>query len=134
MFILDSKLQADSFFIHDFSLSRLLLMNDKNYPWLILTPRKPNLVEIIDLSIAEQKILLEEINLIAKILKEKFLADKLNIANLGNMVKQLHVHVIARFKNDKAFPKPVWGAFEALPYSESEAREMINKIKSFINE
>jgi diadenosine tetraphosphate (Ap4A) HIT family hydrolase len=132
MFILDPKLQADTFFIHDFPLSRLVLMNDKNYPWLILVPKKPNLVELIDLSSAEQEVLLQEINLVAKILKEKFLADKLNIANLGNVVSQLHVHVIARFKNDVAFPKPVWGAVSGKVYEEAEAEKLIAKIKSFL--
>lgn len=132
MFILDPKLQADTFFIHDFPLSRLLLMNDKNYPWLILVPKKPNLVELIDLSRAEQELLLQEINLVAKILKEKFAADKLNIANLGNMVRQLHVHVIARFKDDAAFPRPVWGAVEAVAYGEGEVMQLIERIRSFL--
>ncbi len=133
MFILDSKLKADTLFICDLKLSHLLLMNDSNYPWLILVPKKPNLVEITDLSFEDQKILLAEINLIAKILKENFLADKLNIANLGNIVSQLHIHVIARFKNDIAFPKPVWGFKEAAPYSENDAINLTNKIKSLIN-
>ena len=102
MFQLDPKLQADTFLIKDLKMSRLLLMNDANYPWLILVPRKANLVEITDLAMDEQIAVLQEINLVAEILKKSFKADKLNIANLGNVVSQLHIHVIARFKNDPA--------------------------------
>jgi diadenosine tetraphosphate (Ap4A) HIT family hydrolase len=134
MFILDSKLQADTFFIRDLALSRLLLMNDKNYPWLILVPRQKNLSEITELSLEDQQALLQEINLVARILKEKFSAYKLNIANLGNVVRQLHIHVIARFQDDVAFPKPVWGFAESKFYSDNEAQKLIDQINSFINE
>ena len=109
MFILDKKLQQDSFFIGDLELSKVLLMNDANYPWLILVPRQNNLKDIVDLSFDNQIILLKEINFVAEILKKEFECDKLNIANLGNVVSQLHIHVIARRKNDATFPKPVWG-------------------------
>lgn len=132
MFELDEKLQADTFFIKDLKMSRLLLMNDANYPWLILVPRKINLSEIIDLTFDEQIIVLQEINLIAKILKKSFNADKLNIANLGNVVKQLHIHVIGRFKNDISFPKPVWGQVAIKPYEEKAAQDLIKKIQSLL--
>ena len=100
MFILDKKLQQDSFFIGDLELCKVLLMNDANYPWLILVPRQNNLKDIVDLSFDDQIILLKEINFVAEILKKEFECDKLNIANLGNVVSQLHIHVIARKKND----------------------------------
>lgn len=129
MFQLDPKLQADTFLIKDLKMSRLLLMNDANYPWLILVPRKANLVEITDLAMDEQIAVLQEINLVAEILKKSFKADKLNIANLGNVVSQLHIHVIARFKNDPAFPRPVWGALSAKPYEEKAAQQLIEQIK-----
>ncbi len=132
MFELDEKLQADTFFIKDLKMSRLLLMNDANYPWLILVPRKTNLVEITDLAFDEQVIVLQEVNLIAKILKKSFNADKLNIANLGNVVKQLHIHVIGRFKNDISFPKPVWGQVAVKPYEKGAAQDLIAKIQSFL--
>ena len=133
MFTLDSKLNADTFLIADLKISRLLLMNDSNYPWLILVPRKADLVELTDLNFEEQVEVLREINLVAKILQENFGAEKLNIGALGNVVKQLHIHVIARFKNDAAFPKPVWGAMAAKPYLENEAEEIIKKIRLLLS-
>jgi len=134
MFILDNKLQQDSFFIADLKLSQLRLMNDSNYPWLILIPRHNGLKEIIDLSDEHQIILLQEIKVVAKILQQQFRCDKLNIANLGNIVSQLHIHVIARHHDDCAFPKPVWGAVSALPYLSSDAQNIIDKINQSLNE
>lgn len=132
MFQLNSKLQADTFFIHNLKVSRLLLMNDANYPWLILVPQKPDLIELTDLSFADQTEVLREINLVGKILKENFGAEKLNIGALGNVVSQLHIHVIGRKKNDVTFPKPVWGNAPAKPYDEKEAQDLIKKIKSLL--
>lgn len=132
MFTLNSKLESDTFFVDDLKLCRVLLMNDSNYPWLILVPRKPDLIELIDLSFDEQIEVLREVNLVSEILKKNFSADKLNIAALGNVVSQLHIHVIARFKNDASFPKPVFGAAPALPYKKEDAEKMIEKIKKFL--
>lgn len=132
MFVLDSKLQADSFFVADLKMSRLLLMNDANYTWLILVPQKPDLVELTDLTFYEQVEVLGEINMLARILKTNFGCEKLNIGALGNVVNQLHIHVIARKKNDATFPKPVWGNAPAKPYEKDEAQAVINKIKSLI--
>jgi diadenosine tetraphosphate (Ap4A) HIT family hydrolase len=132
MFVLNSNLKSDSFFVADLKISQLLLMNDSNYPWLILVPRKPDLIELTDLNFEEQTQVLREINLAGKILKEKFSAEKLNIAALGNVVSQLHIHVIGRFKNDATFPKPVWGNAPKKPYEEKSAQELIKKIKSFL--
>lgn len=132
MFDLNSKLAADTIFIADLKLSRLLLMNDANYLWLILVPRKPGLSELIDLTFEEQVELLGEINLLSRLLKSEFECDKLNIANLGNMVRQLHIHVIARRENDATFPKPVWGNAAAKPYNEEAAQKLITKIKSLL--
>lgn len=129
MFVLNSRLAADTFLVGDLKISRLLLMNDANYFWFILVPRKADLVELTDLSFEEQIEVLREINLVAKILKTDFAAEKLNIAALGNVVKQLHIHVIGRFENDAAFPKPVWGATPAKAYEEKAAQELINKVK-----
>jgi diadenosine tetraphosphate (Ap4A) HIT family hydrolase len=132
MFILNSRLQADTFFIADLKISRLLLMNDSNYPWLILVPRKADLIELTDLSFEDQIEVLREINLVGKILQENFGAEKLNIAALGNVVSQLHIHVIVRKKNDATFPKPVWGNAIAKPYTEQDAQDIIRKIKSLL--
>jgi diadenosine tetraphosphate (Ap4A) HIT family hydrolase len=132
MFSLHPQLASDTFFVSNLKISRLLLMNDSNYPWLILVPQKPDLVELTDLAFEEQLEVLREINLIGKILKENFGAEKLNIAALGNMVKQLHIHVIGRFKNDATFPKPVWGNALAKAYDEKVVEEMIKKIQSLL--
>jgi diadenosine tetraphosphate (Ap4A) HIT family hydrolase len=129
MFILDSKLSQDSFVVCDLKISQLLLMNDSNYPWLILVPKKADLIELTDLSFEEQLEVLREINLIGEILKEEFSVQKLNIAALGNVVKQLHIHVIGRFENDASFPKPVWGAITSKPYEERVAQELIKKLQ-----
>lgn len=131
MFKLDSKLEADTFFVADLKNCRLLLMNNCNYPWLILVPRQPDLVELTDLDFAIQTEILSEINLVVEILQKIFSPYKLNIAMLGNVVRQLHIHVIARFENDKAFPRPVWGEARA-PYSDNEAQQLILEIKSLL--
>ncbi|MDA9573874.1 HIT domain-containing protein [Rickettsiales bacterium] len=117
-FILDKKLQKDCIFIKDLELSQLLLMNDSNYPWLILAPRKNNLTEIIDLDQDDQIILLSEINYVSKILKKHLNVDKINIASLGNIVSQLHIHIIGRYFNDVSYPKPIWGQVDSVEYNE----------------
>ena len=131
MFILDKKLQQDSFFIADLELCKVLLMNDANYPWLILVPRQNNLKDIVDLSFDDQIILLKEINFVAEIFKKEFEFDKLNIANLGNVVSQLHIHVIARKKNDVTFPRPVWGNAQALEYCGNNLTKTLEKIQKY---
>jgi diadenosine tetraphosphate (Ap4A) HIT family hydrolase len=129
MFTLDSRLKADTHFVCDLKISSVLLMNDANYLWLILVPRKPDLIELIDLSFAEQTEILREINLAGEILKKEFSAEKLNIAALGNVVSQLHIHVIARKKTDATFPKPVWGNAPINPYSKADAEALTKKLK-----
>ena len=129
MFALHPQLKSDTHFICDLPLSSLLLMNDANYLWLILVPRKPDLIELTDLSFAEQTEVLREINSVAEILKKEFNAEKLNIAALGNVVSQLHIHVIGRKKNDVTFPKPVWGNAPAKPYETTEVAALVQRIK-----
>ncbi len=107
---LHPQLAQDTVPVGNLALTRVLLANDANYPWLILVPRRPALVELIDLDDSEQVQLLGEIATAARALKAITTCDKLNIAALGNQVSQLHVHVIARRRNDAAWPKPVWGA------------------------
>jgi diadenosine tetraphosphate (Ap4A) HIT family hydrolase len=110
------QLAADTVAVGDLALSRLLLAKDANYPWLILVPRKGGLTEIIDLEENEQVQLMAEITACARALKSLTECDKLNIAALGNMVAQLHVHVIARRHGDAAWPKPVWGVAPPAAY------------------
>ena len=118
-FSLHPQFAADTVPVGDLPLSRVLLANDANYPWLILVPRLPALTEIIDLEENAQIQLLNEIAAASHALKDLTACDKLNIAALGNMVAQLHVHVIARSRGDAAWPKPVWG--EAAPKGYDEA-------------
>jgi diadenosine tetraphosphate (Ap4A) HIT family hydrolase len=115
-FILDQNLDADTMVLGRFELCRVLLMNDARYPWLILVPEKPDLAEIIDLSEADQILLMGEIAAVSQGLKALFNPDKLNVGALGNRVRQLHVHVLARFVSDTAWPGPVWGVGQPQPY------------------
>lgn len=120
-FVLDTRLAADTFVLGDMLLSRVLLMNDARFPWLIIVPRRPALRELTDLASTERSILMEEIARASTALMEATQAEKLNVAALGNQVPQLHVHVIARFVGDPAWPNPVWGRGQATPYAEDEA-------------
>lgn len=134
MFTLDSKLQADTFFVTDLKVCRVLLMNNANYPWLILVPREENAVELTSLPFVTQSEILREINLVSEILQKKFAPHKLNIAALGNVVRQLHIHIIARFENDAAFPKPVWGE-ASKNYEIKEAELLVSELKqAFANQ
>ena len=113
---LHPQLAQDTVPVGDLPLSRVLLANDANYPWLILVPRRASLVEIIDLSDSHRLELMDEIADVARALKSITECEKLNIAALGNQVAQLHVHVIARRHSDQAWPKPVWGAAAPAAY------------------
>lgn len=119
-FELHPQLVKDSVWICDWPLCQLRLINDKNYPWFILVPRRPAVREIIDLSDDDQLLLWQESKKLSLLLRQHFSPDKLNIAALGNMVPQLHLHHIARFTHDKAWPAPVWGKVPAVAYSETE--------------
>jgi len=122
-FVLDPRLEADSVFIADGPLSQLRLMDDARFPWLVLVPRVPGATEWIDLDGASQRLLLAEINQAGALLRQHFAPiDKLNIGALGNIVRQLHVHVVGRREGDAAWPGPVWGAGTRRPYGE-EAEE-----------
>ena len=108
-FRLDPKLDADTLEITALPLCVARLMNDRRFPWVILVPAKPRLAEIIDLDAADRARLIEEIALVSTVMRDLFTPTKLNVAALGNVVTQLHVHVIARYSSDDAWPGPVWG-------------------------
>ena len=129
-FVLDPRLQAATLAIGDLGLSRLLLMNDSRFPWLILVPRRVGVVEIVDLDVRERAVLMEEIALVAQWLRQRPGVDKLNVGALGNIVAQLHVHVLARRIGDAAWPGPVWGVGAARPYGEAEARALVAEVSS----
>ena len=126
---LHPQLEQDTVTIADLALSRLLLSRDANYPWLLLVPRRPGATEIIDLDGAEQAQLMIEIDTVSRALKAVTACDKLNVAAIGNVVPQLHVHVVARRRGDPAWPKPVWGAAPARAYDPAERERFIAALR-----
>ena len=134
MFKLDSRLHNDTFFVCDLSLCRVLLMNDSQFPWLILVPMRNNIAEIIDLPEQEQQTLLAESAKISTVLQQVFSPYKLNVGALGNVVRQLHVHHVARFENDVAWPKPVWGNQAPVAYDDAEASAILSTLKQALSE
>jgi diadenosine tetraphosphate (Ap4A) HIT family hydrolase len=114
---LHPQLADDTHPLAQFTLCELRLMDDANHPWLILVPRVENAIELTDLDAAQQAQLMQEIDRATRALQAAVKPHKLNVAALGNMVPQLHVHVIARFHDDIAWPRPVWGTASAQPYS-----------------
>ncbi len=129
MFALDPRLEQDTLHMGDFPLCRLLLMNDASYPWFILVPRREEVSELFQLDAADQRSLWRETLLLAELLKDTFKADKMNVATLGNVVSQLHMHVIVRRRNDPAWPAPVWGRQPAQPYTAEQVREVRAKLR-----
>ena len=126
---LHPQLASDALPVGDLSLSRVLLMNDANYPWIVLVPRRPGATEIVDLEAFDRADLMDEIALVSHTLREVAPCDKLNVAALGNVVPQLHVHVIARRRTDAAWPKPVWGVVPARPYGTAEAERFVAALR-----
>jgi diadenosine tetraphosphate (Ap4A) HIT family hydrolase len=129
---LHPQLKSDAIAVGDLALSRLLLANDANYPWLLLVPRRAGASEIIDLSEPEQSELLGEVGRACRALKAVSPCDKFNVAALGNVVPQLHVHVIARRRGDPAWPKPVWGAVPARDYDSAARDHLIAALRRTI--
>ena len=129
---LHPQLERDTASIGDLPLSRVLIINDANYPWLLLVPRRANTVELIDLDDVEQAQLMTEVTRVARALRVVTQCHKLNIAALGNAVPQLHVHVIARFRTDAAWPKPVWGAVPPLAYEPAALHDFMVPLRKEI--
>ena len=130
MFKLHEVLARDCAVVGDLPLCRVLLMNDSQYPWLILVPRRDELREICDLSAADQQLYLKESNTTCALLRSELNAEKLNVAALGNMVPQLHIHHIARFSNDVGWPKPVWGLLPAIPYDVDALNKYLKRLRA----
>ncbi|UXY51612.1 HIT family protein [Pseudomonas tohonis] len=129
MFALDQRLQQDCLPVGDFPLCRLLLMNDSHYPWFILVPRREEVSELFQLDADDQLRLWNETTRLAEVLKDSFGADKMNVATLGNVVSQLHMHVIVRRGEDAAWPAPVWGRHPAQPYSPEQVAEVMARLR-----
>ena len=129
MFKLDDRLAADTVEVTRWPLSRVLLMNDATFPWLVLVPERPGLRDLDDLDAADHQTVMAEITRASRALKETCQPDKINVAALGNVVEQLHIHIIARFRHDPAWPKPVWGMVPAQPYDEDALGETLSRLK-----
>ncbi len=128
MFQLDSRLNNDCTVIGHFKLSLLLLMNDANYPWFILVPQEADIREIYQLSDQQQQQLTRESCQLSSALATTFNGDKINIASLGNIVEQLHIHHVVRYHNDPSWPAPIWGRHKALPYTAEEQRVVAQQL------
>ena len=131
-FELHPQLAADCVVVADLPLCRLLLMDDANYPWCILVPRRAGLREIHELAEADQAGLLREVARLSAAMQSLFAADKMNVAALGNVVPQLHVHVIARRVGDAAWPRPVWGAVPRQTYGRAERDRMLERLRGVL--
>ena len=129
-FALHPRLAADTLAVTDLALCRVLLMNDGRFPWLILVPRRPGAREIVDLAPDDRRLLADETDRAAAALRVHSPTDKLNIAAIGNIVEQLHVHVVARRRDDAAWPGVVWGHGSAIPYAPTAATERLTTLKS----
>jgi diadenosine tetraphosphate (Ap4A) HIT family hydrolase len=129
MWMLHPQLGQDTAPVGDLVLSRVLASRDASYPWIILVPRRAGVVEIIDLDEADRATLMAEIAEVSDALKRFTACDKLNIAAIGNVVPQLHVHVVARRKDDAAWPRPVWGAAPPRPYADGELERFVGTLR-----
>ena len=129
MFVLHETLDIDTVHVIDWSLCRVLLMNDATYPWLILVPMREGLRDFHDVASADKPTLIEEIDRASNALQRLHDPDKINIAALGNMVPQLHVHLIARFTTDPAWPGPIWGEGSVAPYKSVQLSGTVDALK-----
>ncbi|MDD5271315.1 MAG: HIT domain-containing protein [Methylovulum sp.] len=129
-FQLHPQLQQDCVVVGHFELCQLLLMNDSQYPWFILVPQVQGLRELYELSKGQQQLFMEESAYLAEQLAVLYQADKMNIAAIGNLVPQLHIHHIVRYQTDKAWPAPVWGKFAAIPYGPAQLAGQLLQVRN----
>lgn len=129
MFQLNSTLDKDTVLVCEWPLSLVLMSRDANYPWCILVPRRAGVREIYEMDFADQQQMLVESSALGRAMMDLFNGDKLNVAALGNMVPQLHVHHIVRFEDDEAWPGPVWGVVEKLEYSDELLYERVEALR-----
>ena len=135
-FVLHPRLMADTAVIADWSLSRVLLMNDKRYPWIVLVPRRAGVAELFELDEPARALLMVEIMRASQRLKEwakgRGSGDKINLGVIGNLVPQLHIHIVARKAGDAAWPAPVWGKGEAVHYGAAELPRVVEELRDFL--
>ncbi len=127
----DPRLEVDSYFIAEMELSRLYVKNDKDNPWFVLVPRRNHLVELVDLTHEEQTMLMEELSIVSDFLKSYYQPYKINIGSLGNIVRQLHIHVIGRYENDRNWPHPLWGTNPNTIFEEVELENIKSNFLEF---
>jgi diadenosine tetraphosphate (Ap4A) HIT family hydrolase len=128
-FSLHPRLAEDCLDVAGLDLCRVLMMKDAHYPWFILVPQRPEVTEIYQLGAADRAQLMDESVLLSRCMAELFRPDKLNIAAIGNLVPQLHVHHVGRFRDDPAWPNPVWGRLPALPYEDDAAAGRVEDMR-----
>jgi diadenosine tetraphosphate (Ap4A) HIT family hydrolase len=128
-FQLHPRLAADTLALYSLDLCEVRLLNDSRFPWLVLIPRRAGMGEVHQLLEAEQTQLIFESSLVSQALLETARADKINIGALGNLVPQLHWHVVARYKTDACWPGPVWGCGKPVPYGEEDLQTLLTKLR-----
>ena len=132
-FTLDPRLQADTINLGKFPLCQLLLMNDSHYPWFILVPRRAGATELYHLSVEDQQQFMRESSFLGEHLSDLFQARKMNVAMLGNVVSQLHIHHVVRFETDAAWPGPIWGKVAVTPYTPQEIETLRSRMKTLLD-
>lgn len=132
-FTLHPQLSNDCIELGDLPLCKVLLMNDKQFPWFILVPRRTDITEIYHLDLDEQQQLMKEVSHLAENFSDLFAAKKMNIASLGNIVPQLHMHIVVRKVTDPCWPNPVWGRLAAVPYTEKEIQGIRARVMPFLD-
>ena len=133
-FTLDTRLESDTFLIGEMPLCKVLLMNVSNFPWIILVPRVPKINELFHLNKSEKDNYQSETNYLLEQMSKLYNSHKMNIASLGNLVPQLHTHIIVRYKTDDAWPNPVWSYPEMIPYENHHSKLEIDKIKKLVDD
>jgi len=133
-FQLDKRLESDTFWVGDMPLCKVLLMNVANFPWIILVPKVSDKSEIFELNPSDLEKYHKETNYLLQRMSKLYMADKMNIASLGNLVPQLHTHIIVRYKKDDAWPNPVWSYPEMIPYKTNKYQMEIDKIKKLVDD
>ncbi|KTD33748.1 diadenosine tetraphosphate (Ap4A) hydrolase-like HIT family hydrolase [Legionella nautarum] len=134
VFTTDNRIETNSVWLTDWELSRVYFKNEANFPWIILVPREENVQEIYQLSPTQRQILIEEIAVISQIMQDYFQPEKLNVGALGNIVSQLHIHVVARYKKDSAWPHSIWQpSLPASFYREEILAQHVKALKGMVS-
>ncbi len=133
MFVLHERLAADTVEVCEWPLCKVLLLNDSTYPWLVLVPMRDGLKEFHNVAAADRAALMAEIDCASRALQTLHASDKINVAALGNMVPQLHIHVISRLTTDPAWPGPVWAAVEAVPYDGANLSAVVGTLRQALS-